>query len=376
MPPSIWTSVDYALDWPRELVRDELLALYEHPFRGWAPSDVYGLLEEAFHTQIPAGDFHHVFEVDMAQGEQWAGRRWVDELLLHLDELREHVEPRPYWPARQPGALIEPPLTPVDAPFHFAFLVWRLDDLGYLARDFSTPCVEKGPSKQPDLDAELMERLNNPGPPGRKLWPVRPETLDPDTFYGLVEVLHDLVARPRRRWLHEPEVCGPHFEDFDVDAGRRVYRVLVNRVLADCRDDLRLADTGEDEGRLVRVTDEARSELIERALASPDPEAADEVQHAISLFRRREATTHDKRSAVVALHRILEKRKGLLKAGLFSADEDALFLIANRFDLRHSNEKQHTDYDPAFHDWVFWWYLATIELTDRLLARQASEESA
>jgi len=26
-------------------------------------------------------------------------------------------------------------------------------------------------------------------------------------------------------------------------------------------------------------------------------------------------------------------------------------------------------YDPVFLDWVFWWYLATIELTDRLLRR-------
>jgi hypothetical protein len=64
-------------------------------------------------------------------------------------------------------------------------------------------------------------------------------------------------------------------------------------------------------------------------------------------------------------------RSGLLKAELFRKDEDALFHIANAFEIRHINESQKGDYDPAFLDWIFWWYLATIELTDRLLARQA-----
>ena len=61
---------------------------------------------------------------------------------------------------------------------------------------------------------------------------------------------------------------------------------------------------------------------------------------------------------------------------LFTADEDALFHIANKFDLRHRNDKQHTDYNPAFRDWVFWWYLATIELTDRLIARQNAPDAS
>ena len=33
----------------------------------------------------------------------------------------------------------------------------------------------------------------------------------------------------------------------------------------------------------------------------------------------------------------------------------------------------HVRENWAFLDWVFWWYLATIELTDRILARQAAQ---
>lgn len=37
---------------------------------------------------------------------------------------------------------------------------------------------------------------------------------------------------------------------------------------------------------------------------------------------------------------------------------------------------QRSAYDPVFLDWIFWWYLATIELTDRLLYRQRTATPA
>ena len=48
-----------------------------------------------------------------------------------------------------------------------------------------------------------------------------------------------------------------------------------------------------------------------------------------------------------------------------------MFSLANEFAIRHQRRGQQGDYDPAFLDWIFWWYLATIELTDRLLARDS-----
>lgn len=61
----------------------------------------------------------------------------------------------------------------------------------------------------------------------------------------------------------------------------------------------------------------------------------------------------------------------LLKVELLSKDEGALFLIANQLNLRHRRVDQRSDYDEVHLDWLFWWYLATLDLTDRLLARQA-----
>jgi hypothetical protein len=97
--------------------------------------------------------------------------------------------------------------------------------------------------------------------------------------------------------------------------------------------------------------------------------------HAIALSRGRDATEHDKRSAVIALVGILEERRSLIRTEIDRKDEGALFGIANEFAIRHQHRGQRGDYDPVFLDWVFWWYLATIELTDRLLARQGAEQA-
>jgi hypothetical protein len=68
---------------------------------------------------------------------------------------------------------------------------------------------------------------------------------------------------------------------------------------------------------------------------------------AIALFRRRDATAEDKRSALVTLAGIFEERRQLIKAELGSADEGALFHIANKFALRHRNGDEQSNYGPS-----------------------------
>jgi hypothetical protein len=134
---------------------------------------------------------------------------------------------------------------------------------------------------------------------------------------------------------------------------------------------LRLSDDGEDVGRLIAVTNDARAELATIIAGRADAQTGDRVRHGMALFRARGATEHDKNSGVLVLAGVLEERRQLLKDHLVKKDEGALFDIANNFAIRHRNENQRADYDPIFLDWIFWWYLATIELSDRLLARAA-----
>jgi hypothetical protein len=148
-------------------------------------------------------------------------------------------------------------------------------------------------------------------------------------------------------------------------------------MLTDSGVELRLAESGDDVGRLVHVVDEARSDLLIQTPDTATADVASRVDHAIALFRRRDSGLEDKRSAIVALAGILEQRRQLIKntSLLTKKDENALFDIANNFALRHQNLNQQGDYDSAFLDWIFWWYLATIALTNSIIERNPATTS-
>jgi hypothetical protein len=402
-------TADYALTWPRELFRTEAADLVrgaELASRTWTAEAAW-LLEDAFAGEIPAADLRATTSTRIFTARQTrqtpatvpdsktAGYRpgkaalaalatsvaaagtligdpqhqYLQYLIDHADQLPLHDEPA-YWSARQGADAADPRLPLLQV--HWAALVAELRRKGYLARVAPPVCVRAPlPEPPPDylLNQETARRLDLDD-----VWPLAPGRWEQDTFWSLVELVHDLVARPRRRIVHNhrdhDSWCGWHFAQYSLQTGQAVYRWQVDRLLVRHRVGLRFAATGEDVGRLVRVTGDDRDDLVQRALATPDPGDRAAVRHAVALFRARDATRDDKRSAVAALARILEDHRGLLKTELLSKDESALFEIANRFDIRHRRADQHPDYDEAYLDWIFWWYLATAELTDRLLARQ------
>jgi hypothetical protein len=293
-------------------------------------------------------------------------------LVASVDVLAERSDPRPYWSKRRGLSPVEAlPVSPQERIQRFqmdwTLLVADLLARGYLDRVAPRGCVD-APAPSPVeevLDAETEQRLGVGG-----LWPLRPGDWEPDTFYSLIEVVHDLVARPRHREWHRWDECGWHYSNFAQTPARALYRWRVDQLLARYGAGLSFAVAGEDTGRLVHAAGDDRDRLVRRTLATPSPADRGAVEHAVALFRARAAGREDKRSAVIALARILEDRRSLLKAELLNRDEGALFYIANGFDVRHRKADQRADYDEAYLDWIFWWYLATLELTDRLQNRQ------
>jgi hypothetical protein len=365
---------DYELRWPPQLFIEEANRLRGHrpkdhplapllfsigPSHSW-PQDILWLLTEAFSSTVPADAFR------AAPGPE----AWVSQLVREAATWPEPGVRKPYWSIRAGSQTSSFPRMSFDQLTRsFVQLVEEFEANGYLVQVFGQECVDNdGPL--PDRSAVLHARL------GQEIadWPLglnRPGwTLD--EFCDLVEVFHDLVARPSHRWYHPFNECGWHYSGFVTGPARRLYRWRVNRLLGVSMLSLRLADSGEDVGRLVRVEPTGLDELPERALRAATPQAVDRVAHAIALFRSRNATVEERRSAVIVLAGILEERRDLLRTELLKSDEGALFQIANGFAVRHQRADQRGDYDPAFLDWLFWWYLGTVELTDQLLARQES----
>jgi hypothetical protein len=361
---------DYELVWPPELLSAEAGRLLARPQLNREAVDL--LLREAFRDESAAEDFSSVPGSSLSGGDPWDSepprpslRDMLAELADSVHRIRRSSAPRPYWPQRhrhqEPGPYLDAP----GARRAFASLVGELERQGYLDQALPRPCVDDRHETDHDPAAELEKRLGIAG-----LWPLAPDTWDDSTFYGLIEVYHDLVARPRERQFHDYGGCGWHYSSFSVTAGREVYRWKSNELLQAAGISHRLADSGEDQGRLVAAFDDGRSTLLADALDHAQPGTETRVRHAIALFRRRGATHEDKRSALITLAGVLEERRQLIKTELTSADEGALFHIANKFAMRHQNKQQLADYDPAFLDWVFWWYLGTVELTNRVIIRQ------
>ncbi|MFJ2296191.1 hypothetical protein ACIOG7_31620 [Streptomyces sp. NPDC087894] len=368
---------NYELLWPAALFASEANRVASSGRRDWTTRAEW-LLTEAFQGGSACSDFESLPASAPRVDDPWGQSdtppweqppvvtqmSWFRELIVRSAELRTYAEPRPYWPHRKGVANPANPPHPEKARLDFVRLVMELHKSGYLVEQFGEECVDVD-EELPD-PAEVLKLRLGVG----DLWPLRPQEWDEDTFFGLIEVFHDLVSRPRDRHFHDWDQCGWHHREFHSGPARVLYRWRMNRLLERSALHYRLADEGEDQGRLVAVTDEARADLVHRTLSAPDPDIKQRTTHAIALYRGRNSSTEEKRSAIIALAGILEERRDLIRAELGKPDDGALFMIANKFEIRHRDASQRQDYDPDFLDWIFWWYLATVELTTTLVLRQ------
>ena len=372
------------LVWPADLFRQEGQALLaadrdDESTLGW-------LLAEAFHgergyrlfTQTPAP--WTGWDEDLVNGHKAPSppqgpsprAQLVAGLVRDTAQLPRYVRRQYYSARRNPSP--DTPLTPAQTKTAYAEVIAALARSGYFHDAFGSSCVDDADNPAEQGQKKLSSLLDTDCP----MWPLASDNGElsgveqdwsEDLFFDVIEALHDLVARPRWRGWHEFDQHWD-YQDFARAPGQAVYRWKVNELLFRSEVLLQVADSGSDCGRLVHAPGDARDDLLRRAVQSPEPKVRDLVDHAVAQFRGRGATFLAKREATKTLADVLEHRRALLKSELFKKDEDALFQIANHFEIRHINERQKGDYDPAFLDWVFWWYLATIELTDRLLDRQ------
>lgn len=289
---------------------------------------------------------------------------WLAELAGLAGQLPRERQPRPYWSQRSgapndPRALLTLPAVAA----RFRKLVVRLEADRYLARALGYDCVDGLGGELTTIADQLEDRVGKPA-----LWDTPTDAWSLDDLCDAIEVIHDLVARPTVEWYHDYCDCGWHPTKASIPSGRRLYTWQVNQLLEASELQLRLADAGEDAGRMVELAPTPLEPLVEEVLETRT-EPGDEVAHAIAMFRRRGADRNDKRLAILGLARVLEQRRPFIKDVLQSKDEGALFSLANQYDLRHNNSKQSPGYGDEFLSWIFYYYLATVQLTDDLRSR-------
>ncbi|WP_309131161.1 hypothetical protein [Brevibacterium sp.] len=364
------------LRWPKSVFVEEAAELFNEPHSPLWEKRFELLLEDAFVGAADSEPARQLAVVTPMWGQTLdqppkgspTRKLLADLIKMARDgEVREYSpHNRPYWSQRKHEGRENNARMSVAA-LQFTDFVLELEERGYLEKSFGKDCPDDPSRSDPsEIMARKVDRAD--------LWPLSPKRLasDLDLFCDAIEVIHDLVARPRSRVQHSFNDCGWHYEDFSSTTGMKIYRWRINAICENNELNVRISNIGEDVGRMVIITDLARSDLIDSA-ASSSGSAGGAVRHAIALFRKRDADEHDKRSAIVSLAYILEERRARLKQELFKKDEGSLFQIANEFHIRHKTASQKADYDPVFLDWVFWWYLATIELTNQLHERESEE---
>src|ERR1700730_16006250 len=99
-------------------------------------------------------------------------------------------------------------------------------------------------------------------------------------------------------------------------------------------------------GQIVEGAPDELRPLLEEPLPEDVPlPIRRPFEAAVEQYRRRGATEDDKRSALKHLADVLEPMKGEIDESLLSADESALFQIANKFYIRHNTRTQQGKYD-------------------------------
>ena len=285
---------------------------------------------------------------------------WLSELAAAAPILPRAQPPRVYYSQRKMATQPTLERSLPEIARRVRLLVQELNDEQLFAETFGYDCVDGHGYSENSPEQELDKRVGKP-----HLWSDDPETWSEDDLYDFIEVFYDLTARPTRGLLHSYNNCGWHPTHFDRSSGRALYGWRMNRLLDTTRVALRIAESGRDIGRMVQMPSGELGKLVTDALQSRTPSSR-EVSHAIEKFRSRHTTREEQQSAVRDLAAVLEGYRPLLKSTLTKKDESALFEIANKFNIRHRGASQYTDYGSEFLEWVFYWYLATVQLCEKL----------
>jgi hypothetical protein len=246
-------------------------------------------------------------------------------------------------------------------------------DENYFQEAFGYECLDNGlvaGSLGFDIEAHILRRLRK-----SNIWPIDVHCLDysEDDLFDAIEFLYDLVSKPTEGYYHDYGNCGWHYKKFDTVLGQKEFSEEINDLLQDYRDGYKLSENGE----ILELGEKGLDYLLEANLSTYDPENIEQkVNSATFKFRRYKSSIEDRKDAVRSLADVLEFIRPKLSSVITKSDEKDLFNIANNFGVRHHNEDQKKNFDkPIWYSWMFYYYLATIHATIRLIKKYEEENA-
>lgn len=360
---------DHQLRWPSKVVAAELERIIHRIQRppklvGVSTEHVTRLLQSAFAGESVAEQFEHYVVANFETfGSTFTSEstEWLIALSLELASWPDPPDPPEFYSQRQHPKIAADQGSKTTSR-RLASTLKTLADEGLFAHTFSLWCPDEDDDEASpeDVFSDILgHRIDDFS------WPPTEESVmswTAEDLFDSLEVLDHIASWPGIWRPHDFGGCPGHPDSFSKPLGQALYRWKINGILDESQLSFRISTTGGDIGRIVKVTGESASAVIQHALEAPMGSDASRVDHAIAVFRSRNRTPESLRDAIVNLAGILEHHRSLIKSTLTSNDENDLFNIANNFDLRHHGSNQKGDYDEAFSEWIFQWYLATVTL--------------
>lgn len=350
--------LDFSLVWPRELFVWEASRILKLP--GIITPHVEALLREAFaDADVASVAPQPSWPASSSQLSDKEDRALLRALIADDSPVRPYQRPR-YWLERQQhGAAFRPRKIVSEA---FVQLIDELRELGYFPKVLPKECVDDRSTWSIDPSDKISKAIRY-----EITWPSELESgslsVPDDLLYSVIEYFHDQAQRPRTRSFHGWDECGYHYDDHNKASGGVVYRWRVNELLESYGIALRLGNQGDELGKLIQHATLNLDDLGDQAVAVAGSSRDKTVAEAIQLYRKRAATTTDRRAAIAQLANYIElRRKDFAQVKFASKDEQDLFNIFNNFMIRHGNKTQKNDYGDEYLDWIFWTSVSAIQL--------------
>lgn len=195
--------------------------------------------------------------------------------------------------------------------------------------------------------------------------------MDLFSLFDLIEFLYDNTSKPINPTIHSWNGCGLHVgSDANYNLGKYEWREEMNKHLPHFETPYTLTTAGNIE---EIPSSEGLTKLTQNNTQHNAPETIDNrVNHACTLFLKGNSTIEEKRDALKNLADVLEHLRDDVQSKIPNDEGNRIFEIANTFGIRHHSETQKTDYNQGvYYYWIFYSYLATIDLLARLKKEQS-----
>lgn len=238
----------------------------------------------------------------------------------------------------------------------FLSTYYQLNRGGYYQKYFGIDCTDGYQCGLLGDDIEIiisfrLEKID--------LYPINKyiDSYTEDDLFDVIEFMHDHCSKGIEGNFHSWNSCGMHYTKFNDEEGKKYFRQCMNPILNKYKDGFELSKSGE----ILILADNGLDKIFEAEIPTNDADIKKRIDLAILKFRQYKSSLKDRHDAIRDLADIFESLKTDINIHLKHKDTQAIFDIANNFEIRHHNQSQKPNYDKKiWYSWIFYFYLATL----------------